>query len=254
MKTIKTLICNERIVLGAVVLNTTILFLGGFWPESKWPEICDEFFTIVFLFEAITKISAYGWTAYWKQGWNRFDFIILLVALPSLASMFIDNAMATNPILALRSLRLFKSFKVLRFIPNIQKLLKGLKLACRASFFVLVAFVVFLVLFSILSSTIFGKVAPDYFNNPAISLYSIFRLFSVEGWYEIPEAIASHASPSWGIFARCYFSVLMFIGGIIGMSLINSIFVDAMAEDNNDEVLEKLSQIEKQLKEMSRYY
>ena len=85
-----------------------------------------------------------------------------------------------------------------------------------------------------------------------ISLYSIFRLFSVEGWYEIPDAIASHASPLWGFFARCYFSVLMFLGGIIGMSLINSIFVDAMAEDNNDEVLEKLNQIEKQLKEMLR--
>ena len=28
------------------------------------------------------------------------------------------------------------------------------------------------------------------------------------------------------------------------MSLVNSIFVDAMAADNNDEVLEKLSQLE----------
>ena len=233
-------------------MNTIIMFIGGFWPESKWPEICDAFFTIVFLFEAFAKISAHGWTTYWKQGWNKFDFIILLVALPSLTSLFINHTMATNAILALRSLRLFKSFKMFRFIPNIQKLLKGLKLACRASFLVLIAFVVFLVLFSILSSTIFGKVAPEYFNNPAISLYSIFRLFSVEGWYEIPDAIASHASPLWGFFARCYFSVLMFLGGIIGMSLINSIFVDAMAEDNNDEVLEKLNQIEKQLKEMSR--
>ncbi len=31
------------------------------------------------------------------------------------------------------------------------------------------------------------------------------------------------------------------------MSLVNSIFVDAMAADNNDEVLEKLSQLEKKL-------
>ena len=31
------------------------------------------------------------------------------------------------------------------------------------------------------------------------------------------------------------------------MSLVNSIFVDAMAADNNDEVLEKLSQLESKL-------
>ncbi len=247
---INDLLCNDHFMLWVIVLNTIIMFLGGFWPESQWPEICDSFFTLVFLLEAIAKISEHGWSFYWKQGWNKFDFIILLIALPSLASVFLDNAVATNAILALRSLRIFKSFKMLRFIPNIQKLLKGLKLACRASFLVLIAFIVFLVIFSILSSTIFGKVAPDYFSNPAISLYSIFRLFSVEGWYEIPDAIATNSNPLWGVFARCYFSVLMFLGGIIGMSLVNSIFVDAMAEDNNDEVLEKLNQIEEQLKKL----
>ena len=31
------------------------------------------------------------------------------------------------------------------------------------------------------------------------------------------------------------------------MSLVNSIFVDAMAADNNDEVLEKLNQLEKKI-------
>ena len=43
-----------------------------------------------------------------------------------------------------------------------------------------------------------------------------------------------------------------FMGGIIGMSLVNSIFVDAMAADNNDEVLEKLNQLEKKLDKMER--
>ncbi len=49
------------------------------------------------------------------------------------------------------------------------------------------------------------------------------------------------------IVARIYFSILLFLGGIIGMSLVNSIFVDAMAADNNDEVLEKLNQLEKKI-------
>jgi len=52
------------------------------------------------------------------------------------------------------------------------------------------------------------------------------------------------------VFARIYFSLLLFFGGIIGMSLVNSIFVDTMAADNNDEVLEKLSQLERKLDRM----
>ena len=68
----------------------------------------------------------------------------------------------------------------------------------------------------------------------------------------LPDAIAKSGTPFWGIFARCYFSVLMFLGGIIGMSLVNSIFVDAMAEDNNDEVMVKLKQIEEQLNKLTK--
>lgn len=252
MKKLKSLLCNERIMLLAIVLNTTVMFVGGFWPDSQLFELSDAFFTLIFLCEAIAKITEYGWNGYWRQGWNKFDFIVLVVALPSLVSPIFEPTTATSTILTLRSMRLFKSFRMLRFIPNIHKLLKGLKLAFRASLLVFIAFVVFLVIFSILSSTIFGTIAPEYFGNPAISLYSIFRLFSVEGWYELPDAIAKNGTLFWGLFARCYFSVLMFLGGIIGMSLVNSIFVDAMAEDNNDEVLEKLRQVEEQLKKLTQ--
>ena len=53
-----------------------------------------------------------------------------------------------------------------------------------------------------------------------------------------------------GVFAKIYFSLFLFGGGIIGVSLINSFFVDAMAEDNNEDVLIKLEEMEKMMKEM----
>lgn len=252
MGMIRNFFCNERIMLIAILLNTIVLFIGGFWPNAQWTEHVDIMFTILFICEAVAKISSSGWKAYWKEGWNRFDFIILIIALPSLISPFIGHSMATNTVLAMRSMRLFKSFKMLRFIPNIHKLLNGLRLAFKATLLVLIAFIVLLVIFSILSTTLFGDLAPDYFGNPGISIYSIFRLFTIEGWYELPDTIAQNGGEAWGLFARCYFSVLLFMGGIIGMSLINSIFVDAMAEDNNDDVMEKLNNIEQQLKELSQ--
>lgn len=250
MKSWGNLFCNVHFIITAIVLNTIVMFLGGFWPGNIWFELSDALFTTIFLIEAIVKISQQGWKSYWQQGWNKFDFIILVIALPSLASLLLDEGLITNSVLAFRIMRLFKSFRMVQYIPNIDKLLKGLKLAFRASLLVIMAFVVFLVVFSILTSTIFGGVSPEHFGNPGISLYSTFRLFSVEGWYELPDAIAANASQSWGIFARCYFSILMFLGGIIGISLINSIFVDSMAEDNNNEVLERLKQIEDKLDKM----
>lgn len=250
MKVLKRFFCNEHIMLVAIVLNTIIMFLGGFWPDSIWFELSDSVFTLLFLMEAIVKISTDGWKKYWQSNWNRFDFIVVIIALPSLASPFVEHSMATNAVLALRSMRLFKSFKVIRFIPNIKQLLNGIKLAFRSSLLIIAAGIVLLFIFSILSSAIFGSMAPEYFGNPGISLYSIFRLFSIEGWYEMPDAIARNSSSGWGIFARIYFSILVFLGGMIGMSLVTSIFVDTMAGDNNDEVLKKLDKIEKEIKEL----
>jgi len=252
MERLKDLLCNDRAMLTAIMVNTALMFIGGFWPHTFWFDLGDTLFTILFMFEAWAKISRTGWRAYWRENWNKFDFLVLLIALPTLAAPFVPHTVATNGILALRSMRMFKSLKMLRFIPNIQRLLAGIRLASKATLFVFIAFFVFLFTFSILSSTIFAEKAPEYFGNPALSLYSTFRLFSIEGWYELPDAIAQHSSAAWALFARIYFSVLMFLGGVVGLSLVNSIFVDAMAEDNNDEVLEKLRQLEEKIDKLSK--
>ncbi len=185
--------------------------------------------------------------------WNQFDFIITLVALPSLLNFFQDVDIQTNLFLSLRTLRVFralriaKAARIMRFIPDIDKLVMGIKSALKSGFVVVLCFLIFMLITSILSSTLFGDIAPQYFGDPGQSLYSTFRLFTIEGWFEIPDAIAAQSSKGMAIFAKIYFSIFLFIGGIIGVSLINSFFVDAMAEDNNEDVLVKLEDMEKMI-------
>lgn len=188
--------------------------------------------------------------------WNQFDFIVTLIALPSLLNFFEEANVQTTLFLSLRSLRVFralriaKAARIMRYIPDIDKLIQGLKAALKSCFVVVMGFIVLLLITSILSSTLFGEIAPEYFGNPGQSLYSTFRLFTIEGWFEIPDIISERSSQSMGIFAKVYFSLFLFTGGIIGVSLINSFFVDAMAEDNNEDVLIKLEEMEKTMKEM----
>ena len=188
--------------------------------------------------------------------WNQFDFFVTLIALPSLLN-FVDTAnVQTTLFLSFRALRVFralriaKAARIMRYIPDIDKLFQGLKAALKACFVVVVGFIVLMLITSILSSTLFGEIAPEYFGNPGQSLYSTFRLFTIEGWFEIPDVIAERSTTGMGIFAKVYFSIFLFAGGIIGVSLINSFFVDAMAEDNNEDVLIKLEEMEKLMKEM----
>lgn len=248
MEPVKRFFTNDSIMLVLVFINTGIIFISGFIPsQGGILLLLDSFFTLLFLVEALIKIHVWGFSKYWADGWNRFDFILVLLALPSCVNIFGLNLPGTSILLSLRTMRAFKTFRLLKFIPNIDSLLNGIKMAFKASFIVAVGLVVLLLVFSIITTFIFSGAAPQYFDNPALSMYSIFRLFTIEGWYDMPEAIAENSGTVMAVFARIYFSILLFCGGIIGMSLVNSIFVDAMAADNNDEVLEKLSQIEQKL-------
>lgn len=246
---IRRFFLSEKAIFFLVLLNTLSIFIGGYFPGAYGFVIADCIFTLLFIFEAVVKIKTLGWKDYWADGWNRFDFTITVVAIPSLANLFIEGAIATNVFLAFRVLRVFKAFRLFRFVPNISSILRGIKLAIKASFVVTIGVAVLLLVLSILTSAIFGDFAPDCFGTPGLALYSTFRMFTIEGWYEIPDMIAKNASEAMAVFARIYFALELFIGGILGMSLINSIFVDAAVSDNNDEVLEKLNEIEEYLKE-----
>lgn len=250
MELAKRFFTNDNIMLVLVLINTGIIFVSGFMPNQGGLLIIDSFFTLLFLIEAVVKIQVRGLSEYWSDGWNRFDFILVLFALPSCINVFGFVFPGTSILLSLRTMRAFKSFRLLKFVPNIDSLLNGVKLAFKASFIVAIGLIVLLLVFSIVTTFLFGKSAPQFFGNPALSVYSIFRLFTIEGWYEMPEAIATNSGTVMAVFAKIYFSILLFLGGIIGMSLVNSIFVDAMAADNNDEVLEKLSQLERKLEKM----
>ena len=188
--------------------------------------------------------------------WNQFDFIVTLIALPSLLNFFEAANVQTTLFLSFRALRVFralriaKAARIMRYIPDIDKLFQGLKAALKSCFVVVMGFIVLMLITSILSSTLFGEIVPEYFGTPGQSLYSTFRLFTIEGWFEIPDMISARTSTGMGTFAKIYFSLFLFGGGIIGVSLINSFFVDAMAEDNNEDVLIKLEEMEAMMKEM----
>lgn len=243
---------NDTIILLLVLLNTLSVFVGGWYPQSYLFTLADAVFTMLFVIEVVVKVREYGWKNYWADGWNQFDFIITVLAVPSLVNLVFPGAIPTNFLLAFRVLRVFKVFRLFRFVPNISDILKGIRLALKASFVVTIGVAVLLLVLSILTSSIFGGIVPEFFGNPGLALYSTFRMFTIEGWYEIPDLISTRATEGMAVFARIYFALELFIGGILGMSLINSIFVDAAVSDNNEEVIAKLDRIEKLLSEQEK--
>jgi len=248
MKHLKALFLNEKFILGVILLNAVIIYMQVSGLSHPVISILDVLCTTIFLVEMIIKIKDLGMKGYWSSGWNRLDGTLVILSLPSLVELFIPTGvMDLSILLIFRLLRVLRFFRVLHFFPNFTQIIKGFKLALRESYAILLAFFVIIVIFGLINCSLFKDVAPQYFSSPLESIYSVFRICTVEGWYDIPDAIAENSTPAIGSAVRFYFCMLLILGGIIGMSFINSVFVDAMVSDNNDDVKERLDSIEKKV-------
>ena len=239
---------NEKFIFAIILLNAAVIFAEESDVESIALNIIDIVCTFIFIIEMIVKHIHLGFRTYWKSGWNRLDGILVILSLPSVASLFFPHTGLDLSILMIfRLLRVLRFFRVMHFFPNFTNIIKNFKLAMKQSYAILLAFLVIIVIFGLINCALFKDVAPEYFSTPLDSIYAVFQLFTVEGWYEIPNTIAEATSTTIGSIVKFYFCLLLILGGIIGMSFINSIFVDAMVSDNNDDVKEKLEALEKKI-------
>ncbi len=254
---LKRFFLNERNVIIIILLNSITVFIEGF--DNLPPllvsiiSFLDHFFTIIFCIELVVELNHYGWTQYIKSGWNKLDLILVILSLPSLFMAFSNqNELDFGFFLVLRLCRVFKFFRFIRFIPGIEHLISGVQRAIKSSVLVLLSFFIMILVLSILTCYLFKHLSPEYFGNPLISLYSIFKIFTVEGWYEIPDSISAHTNEIGSFLTRFFFSVLLIVGGILGLSLVNSIFVDSMVSDSNVGMENKISDLSTKLDQITQ--
>lgn len=243
----KRILLNEKLLLSIVILNVLVIFIQECGVEHLLLSVLDIVCTLIFVAEMVVKHREYGPKGYWHDRWNILDGVVTILSLPALLVYFVPEISDINVIIIFRALRVFKLFRTARRFPNLTEIWAGFRLALRQSAGFLLGYFIVIVVIAMFNSALFGKVAPQYFDTPLDSIYSVFQLFTVEGWYEIPNAVVGHMAPVWVHVVRAYFCLLLIGGGIIGMSLINSIFVDALAADNNDDVKAKLDVLEQKL-------
>ncbi|MFQ5572538.1 MAG: ion transporter, partial [Rhodothermales bacterium] len=90
----------------------------------------------------------------------------------------------------------------------------------------------------------------EHFGNPLLAFYSLFKVFTVEGWYEIPDQVARSGGSAGLIFMiRMYFMLSVLVGGLLGLSMANAVFVDEMTADNNDRLEQMVENLHGELQQ-----
>lgn len=249
---IKRFFLSDKNMMVAIVINATIITLLYF-PQCKgivWLEWMDYLFILLFFVEAMVKLHVLKPKAYFVSNWNRFDFFIVMGSLPSLLLGLLPLP-DTSLLILLRLFRLIRLIRFIGFVPHLSSIVAGLGRALKASVFVLIALFLLNFLLAIFTCHFYGGLVPEYFGDPLIASYSMFQLFTLEGWYEMPALIAERSDNAILIGAtRFYFVMIVIMGGIFGLSLANAVFVDEMTMDNNAVLEKKIDSLGQEIQEL----
>lgn len=260
---------SDRFVMAIIVLNTIALFLFETVPESSsWSRFwytVDYICVAFFLLEAVLKIATSSWRGYWGSGWNRFDFAVVVLSAPVLFVPPTDEMQIFANFLVLRLGRLFRLFRMLRFIPNMDHLIIGVRRALRASVGVFLVLFLFNFILAMAATVMFRSIDPEHFGTPFQSGYSLFKVFTVEGWYEVPDELAEQVREggvsihgleldptAMVVGVRVFFVLCVLIGGILGLSLANAVFVDEMMMDNTHALERQVERLTVQIEQLTR--
>ncbi|MFK7738431.1 MAG: ion transporter, partial [Pirellulaceae bacterium] len=238
-------ILSEPFLVVIITINAVALFLDAFPTINArygdYLEALDFACIIFFTLEALLKIVFRGFDDYWANHWNKFDFLIVILCIPIIVNFIFP--MDTKPFAIVTLLRLgrfLRFMRLMRFVPNADHIWQGIGRALRASVSIFLVLLTLNLILAVGATMLFGDLddpAPEYFGDPLISLYTMFKVFTVEGWYEVPDAFAE-ANMDAGTVAmvRAFFVFSVLVGGILGLSLANAVFVDEMTVDNNREL------------------
>lgn len=183
----------------------------------------DWAITLIFLFELTVRFIATPnrWD-FFKDGWNIFDTIIVAISLIPLE----DSDMA----LVARLVRVFRVLRMISIIPELRILMNSFFTALpRLGYVMTLMFIIFYI-YAAFGSLFFKDVNPVYWNDIAISLLTLFRIMTFEGWTDILYETMEVYPWSWA-----YFISFIFLTTFAFLNMVIGIMVGALEEENINE-------------------
>lgn len=55
-----------------------------------------QVFSIIYMMEAVVKITGFGWNFYSKSGWNKFDFFLVCASVMDLVMTIVGSSLGSG--------------------------------------------------------------------------------------------------------------------------------------------------------------
>lgn len=207
----------------ALIIATGILLGLGTFPglEISYGELMhwgNQIILGLFIVEALLKMLAKAPRVddYFRDGWNVFDFLVIIVALVPATG---DYAMIARLARLLRVLRLISAVRELRMI--VAALVRSIPSVGHV--ILLMSIIVYI--YAIIGYQLFHQHDPKHWGSLGISVLTLFNIITLEGWTIVMETAMELHSWSW-----LYFVSYVVAGTFVVINLFIAIIINNLDE------------------------
>lgn len=211
-------------------------------------KVIDKVIIYIFVVEIFLKLISKGkrpWE-YFQDPWNVFDFLIVAVCfIPVIDAHFVA---------VLRMARILRVFRIISIFPKLQILVNALLKSIPSMGYVVVLLFLVFYIYAVMGSFIFAERDPVHFGSLHLSMITLFKVLTLEGWTEIlniqiygsTDTSAHSDLRDVSYWSLAYFISFILLGAMIIMNLFIGVIMNSMQESHEE--LEK-NLLQKQMAE-----
>jgi voltage-gated sodium channel len=164
-----------RFITGIILLNAI-----GLGLETS-PAVMSQWGTQIVFFDKLAlgiycvelTLKLFAWrSAFFRNGWNWFDLIIVTIALVP----------ASGPLAVLRAFRVLRVLRLFSVVPRLRSVVDALLSALPGMGSVVVVMGLVFYVAAVIATKLFAADFPEWFGSVGRSMYSLFQVMTLESW------------------------------------------------------------------------
>ncbi|KAJ7304243.1 hypothetical protein JRQ81_011781 [Phrynocephalus forsythii] len=179
----------------------------------------------------------YGFSLYWKDGWNIINFLIVVFLFMG----FLIPALSNKTIL--RTFRVMRLMQVCTLVGGLARMIQVILQSAPDMANIMILLFAIMLVFSVFGVTLFGSLVPKHFGNLGTALYSLFICITQDGWVSIYHDFENEGL-ALEIGGALYFFIFITFGAFIFANLLVAVVTtnleQAMAAYNEEKQLQKV--------------
>lgn len=236
----------DRIIIALIVINGIILGLETV-PEivenySSLLEFGNNIILAVFVLEAATKIIAVAprFKKYFGNGWNLFDFTIVVLSLIPASGEFAMLA---------RLARLLRVLRLISVIPELRIIVATLVKSIPSMGNIMLLMSIIFYIYAVAGYHLFHEYDPTHWSSLGASLLTLFRIVTLEDWTDVMYTAMEMHPLMW-----IYFVSFVIVGTFVVINLFIAVVINNLDEAKADRLKELENPVSNQelLKELKQ--